>query len=264
MDEGYIRIDRKILAWEWYGNINTKVLFFHMLLKANWTEGKFEGSLIPRGSFVSSIKKLALETGLTDNEIRQAIKHLKSTGEITSKSTNKFTVFTIKNYDLYQSDNKQKHKRVTNESQTINKPLTTIEKEKENIINIKKTLSKDNVKENTDPLSRYDFSQEMSEKIREWLKYKAERREGYKDTGLRSLLTQIHNKVASHSEQAVMGLIDECMANGWKGLIWDRLEKKTNAQPIKKNMTNNYEQRDWDFNALEKLKREELRRKMEV
>lgn len=211
---------------------------------------------------MSSYKNLALETGLTENEVRQAIKHLKLTNEITSKSTNKYTVFTVKNYDLYQTDNKQNHKRVTNKSQTNNKPLTTIEEEKE-YKNIKKTLSKDNVKENTDPLSQYEFSRELTEKIREWLKYKTERRESYKDTGLKSLLTQIHNKVTSHSEKAVMDLIDECMANGWKGLIWDRLEKKTNTQPVKKNMTTNYDQRDWDFNALEKLKREELRRNME-
>ncbi len=128
---GYIKIDRKILDWEWYRNINTKIVFLHLLLKANWSDEKSEGNMIPRGSLRTSTKNISIETGLTENEVRTAVKHLKSTGEITSKGTNKFTVFTIKNYDYYQSDDEQKHKRSTNKSQTINKPLTTYKKEKE-------------------------------------------------------------------------------------------------------------------------------------
>ena len=73
LNEGYIKIDRKILNWEWYGNINTKVVFLHMLLKANWQDGKFEGEERPRGSFVSSYTKLAKETNMTVKEVRTAI-----------------------------------------------------------------------------------------------------------------------------------------------------------------------------------------------
>lgn len=128
---GHIKIERKILEWEWYKNINTKVVFLHMLLKANWKDTKIEGKTIPRGSFISSIKNISFETALTENEVRCAIKHLKSTGEITSKSTNKYTVFTIKNYASYQSNNEQMDKRNTSKSQTINKLLTTNEERKE-------------------------------------------------------------------------------------------------------------------------------------
>ena len=131
MDGNYIKISRKMLEWEWYKNINTKVVFLHMLLKAYWKDTKVEGKVIPRGSFVSSIKNLSFETALTENEIRTAIKHLILTGEITSKGTNKNTVFTVNNYDLYQSINEQKNIPETNESQTINKPLTTYKEYKE-------------------------------------------------------------------------------------------------------------------------------------
>ena len=79
----YIRLNRKILDWEWYGDINTCRLFIHMLLKANWKDGEFKGKHIPRGSFVSSFGKLAEETQLTVDEVRTAVKHLISTKEIT-------------------------------------------------------------------------------------------------------------------------------------------------------------------------------------
>lgn len=101
-DLGFICLFRDFLCWSWYLDINTKVLFVHMLLKANWKEGKFRDITVPRGSFVSSIAKLAEETGLTNDEVRTAISHLIHTGEVTKRSTNKYTVFTVVNYVLYQ------------------------------------------------------------------------------------------------------------------------------------------------------------------
>lgn len=127
----YIKIKRSILEWEWYKNINTCRLFIHMLLKANWKDGKFQGKTIERGSFISSLKKLAEETQLTENEVRTAIRHLKMTGELTSKAHNKYTIFTVVNYDKYQANDKQTDKQPTNNEQTNNNLMTTIEEKKE-------------------------------------------------------------------------------------------------------------------------------------
>ena len=113
MDGNYIKLSRGLLEWEWYTDINTSRLFIHMLLKANWKDGNFKGTTVSRGSFVSSIGKLAGETGLTEREIRTAISHLKKTGEVTSKTTNKYTVFTVVKYDLYQTSDKQNDSQET-------------------------------------------------------------------------------------------------------------------------------------------------------
>lgn len=129
-DGNYVKIFRSMLDWEWYQDINTKTLFLHMLLKANWKAGKFQGTTVPRGSFVSSIKTLAMETTLTEREIRTGISHLKMTGEVTSQSTNKFTVFTVINYDLYQSNDRQNDNQATDERHSNDKRTTTIEEGK--------------------------------------------------------------------------------------------------------------------------------------
>lgn len=136
MEGNFIKIDRGILEWEWYQNINTKVLFLHMLLKANWKENKYEGKIIPRGSFVSSIKKLVEETALTEREVRTGISHLKTTGEVTSKSYPKYTVFTVNNYDLYQLSDNQNDKQATSKRHSNDILTSTIEekKERKNII----------------------------------------------------------------------------------------------------------------------------------
>lgn len=126
-DSGHIILHRKILGWEWYADINTCRVFIHMLLKANWQEGKFRGAMVPRGSFVSSISKLAEETKLTNDEVRTAISHLIKTNEITKQSTNKYTVFTVVNYGLYQNNPKQEHELDTGNAQSIPKLFPTIE-----------------------------------------------------------------------------------------------------------------------------------------
>lgn len=133
-NNGFIILDRKMLNWGWYQDINTKTLFIHCLFKANWKDGEFQGEKIPRGSFVTSLNKLSEELSsnkqkFTLQAIRTSLKHLVATHELTIKTTNKYTVITVNNYDNYQDLNKQ-----------LNKQLTTIEniktlKHKNNNIN---------------------------------------------------------------------------------------------------------------------------------
>lgn len=123
----WIKLFTKFTTWEWYKDQNTKSLFIHCLLKANWKEAKFMGEIIPRGSFVTSLDSLAKELGLSVQEIRTALKHLISTGELTSKSTNKYRIITVVNHEMYQQVNKQPNSPLTGNQQATNNQLTTIE-----------------------------------------------------------------------------------------------------------------------------------------
>ena len=67
---GHIYIDRKILDWEWYGDINTKAVFLHLLIKACWRDTKWRGMDIKRGQLITSIPHLADELNLTEREVR--------------------------------------------------------------------------------------------------------------------------------------------------------------------------------------------------
>jgi len=81
--EGWIKIHRKMLEWEWYNDNNTKILFLHLLLTANHKDKKWQGKIIKRGQKITSIQHLADETNLTVQQIRTSLNKLKSTGEIT-------------------------------------------------------------------------------------------------------------------------------------------------------------------------------------
>ncbi len=130
----WVKLFSKFMNWEWYKDSNTKDLFIHCLLKANWKDGRFEGVEIKRGSFVTSLKSLSEELGMTVQEVRTSLKHLISTNELTSKSTNKYRIITIVNYELYQLVNKQPNTQLTINQQATNNQLTTIEEYKNNRI----------------------------------------------------------------------------------------------------------------------------------
>ena len=159
MKNGWIKIHYNLLNWEWYDDINTKTLFLHLLLMANWKDKKWHGILIKRGSFVTSLGKLANQTGLSVQNVRTSLNKLKSTHEITSKTTNKYTYITINNFNDYQETSN----KLTNNQQTTNKQLTTTEEGKKDK-NIKESI-KENKKSNKlrfpkeDELSQADFEE---------------------------------------------------------------------------------------------------------
>lgn len=129
--EGYIKIHRSMLEWEWHKDPNTTALFLHCILKANWKDSRFQGVKVPRGSFISSISTLAKECGLTIRATRTSLQKLEMTGEISKKSTNKFSLITIVKYGNFQDTPTESDKQATNERQTNDKRATTIEEYKE-------------------------------------------------------------------------------------------------------------------------------------
>lgn len=133
--EGWICLYKKLINWEWYQDGNTCRLFIHLLLLANHEDKSWQGYLIKRGQLITSLKHLADGLNLSMQQIRTSLKKLESTGEITSKSTNKFTLITVEKYEDYQRKDETTTNKITNEQQTNNKQITTTN----NKTNINKT-----------------------------------------------------------------------------------------------------------------------------
>ena len=75
-------------------------------------------------------------------------------------------------------------------------------------------------------LSEYSFSEELRGKLVEWLQYKTERRENYKETGLKSLLRQVEKNAKQYGDREICDLIDLSMSGGWKGIAFDKLKSQ--------------------------------------
>ena len=68
--------------------------------------------------------------------------------------------------------------------------------------------------------------EKLKEKILEWNKYKIEKKKKYTETGINNLLKQIDKHVKKYGVNAVIDLIDECMASNYQGIIFDKLKEK--------------------------------------
>lgn len=131
--EGWIKIHRKMTEWEWYADINVCRLFLHLLLTANFDEKRWQGMTIGRGQIIVGRQQLAKETRLSEQQVRTALNKLEKTQEITIKSTNKYSVITICNYDRYQSlectdqptSQPTNNQQITNNQPTNNQQITT-------------------------------------------------------------------------------------------------------------------------------------------
>jgi len=99
--QGWVKLQRDLLDWEWYTHTPTKTLFIHLLLKANDKEAEYRGKLIKRGALVTSRELLAKETGLTVRQVRTALKNLETTHETTHETTRQGTYIQLVNYDNY-------------------------------------------------------------------------------------------------------------------------------------------------------------------
>lgn len=138
---GYIKLSRKMMEWEWWHDDNTLRLWLTILFLANWEDKEWHGEKIPRGSFWTSIESLSKKSGLTPRQVRTALKHLEDSNQVTSKVTDKLTnkvtnkvtnhgrLITVVNYGVYQDltseSDKQNDKQ--NASHPTSKATTTEE-----------------------------------------------------------------------------------------------------------------------------------------
>ena len=99
---GFVKLYRSTLDWEWFTDHVTTHVWLYILMRVNWEPSKYKGVRIRRGEMLESLAAMAENTGLSIQQIRTALKHLKSTGEITTKATRYGTVISVVKYSIYQ------------------------------------------------------------------------------------------------------------------------------------------------------------------
>lgn len=166
LENGYIKLYRSLLTWEWYRDRNTCRLFLHLLLTVNYRPEQWKGREVARGQRVATIQKLADETGLSVREVRTALNHLKKTGEVTSESHSQYTLLTVLGYDRFQGETNE----TTNDRQTSDKPETNERQQR------KKARKKENANRQLDSSGGFDVGQ-YEQLVRSYIpRYRGKRR----------------------------------------------------------------------------------------
>jgi len=164
--QGWIKLHRQIVEWEWYTDANTFRVFMHLLLNANHKEKRYKGILIKKGQLLTGRKSLALALDLSERQVRTALTKLKKSGEIDQEKARKTTksgsVITICNYASYQSEktksdqhNDQHNDQEATSKRPANDQQATTNK---NVKNNKNNKNKKNEREN---LSTQDFNKNL-------------------------------------------------------------------------------------------------------
>ncbi len=227
MYRGYFPLWRKITDWGWYKNSNTKAVFLHLLLLANFEEKDYLGYKIQIGQCVIGRKKLSADLGLSEMQIRVALKHLKKTKEITSKSYSKFTVITLLNFNKYiplrRENNQQNNQQVTSKQPASNQQVTTPYKtNKTNKTNKTKYKEKKNLNfffpflKNNLFLTTFNDFLEMRRKIKKPATKRAQE----------LILKQLHG----YSLETAIKMLERSIVNSWQGVFEIKQREEKNDE----------------------------------
>lgn len=138
MTDGWIKLHRSLLEWEWIDEPNTLLVWLVILLSVNHEKKNWHGIVVNPGEMVTSYAKLAEKCHMSVRSVRTAIKHLKVTHEVTCTATKHYTIISVVKWADYQywdgaSDTQSdtpSDNQVTNKRQTSDKQVTTNKKEK--------------------------------------------------------------------------------------------------------------------------------------
>jgi len=127
--EGYVKLHRESQDSSVFDDPKVWKVWCWCLMRAAWEPKKFKfggiDTVLEPGDFITGLNSASKELKLSTQSLRTVYEYLKSTSRITIKSTNKFSIISILNWELYQSeinkqDNKQTNKPLTNQQQTTN------------------------------------------------------------------------------------------------------------------------------------------------
>ena len=108
--DGYIKLFRSMMSWEWYTDANTMRVFLHILLNANHCDKEYRGMTIRRGQWLTSYGKIAAALGLSKKQVRLSIDKLKRTQEVRTNRARDGAqcglLINVEKYSLYQSNEK--------------------------------------------------------------------------------------------------------------------------------------------------------------
>ena len=101
MTDSFIPLSRALLDWDWHDEPKTGWLYVVMLMMANHEETRWRGETLRRGQLLTGRKQLSIASGLTEDEVRTALGHLKKTGDINVTTKNKYSIVTMLRYEAH-------------------------------------------------------------------------------------------------------------------------------------------------------------------
>lgn len=130
---GWIGINRDIINSSIYKDHGAMRVLLHLLLTVNYSAIEWQSITIDRGETVTSLKRLSEELGMSKNTLLKSLSTLESAGEVSKRTTNKYTLIRVINYDFWthmfvsnsenDKNNGSKNEPQGNDCSSKNEPL---------------------------------------------------------------------------------------------------------------------------------------------
>ncbi len=119
---GFVTIPDNLPGWAWYHDNNTLLVYMRLYFAAVWCDTEYEHITLKRGQVITTFPKIAEENGITVRQARTILDRLKSTGKVTVKTTAKFSIITVLDYDCAHENVSQNDSQLTGERQADDSP----------------------------------------------------------------------------------------------------------------------------------------------
>ena len=214
---GYIKLHRQLLDWEWYKDTNTKIVFLHLMLCANFKDGNWRGQAVKRGQFITTYKTLSADLGLSLQQIRTTFEKMKSTNDITWIPTGKNILVTVVKFDVYQSneqDEQHDEQHDSNNKTTTKQQQRNNEKKDKNDKN--KTLKAFLLIENEEKYPS-NFNNDLIDSFENFLHSRNNLRKPIKDIDAR--IKALSKQIDKFGSDSVLDAIKNSIDNQYQGIF---------------------------------------------
>ncbi len=115
---GFVKISDELTRWAWYSDNNTLLVYIRLLLGAVWRDTDYQNVTLHRGQIATTLPNIAKENGITERQARTILDRLKTTGKVSVRTTTKFSIITLLNYDCAFENVSQNDSQMTVKRQT--------------------------------------------------------------------------------------------------------------------------------------------------
>lgn len=204
--KGFIKLPRSLLSEKWASNPQSLSVAVHLLAMASLEDKLYNGARLGRGQVLTSVRKLAKISGLTERAVRTALRAQQATHFLTQQVTHRFSIITICKFDIYAG--KMSTSDTASDTQNAQQPTHINKNNKEN-------------KNNTISIEEILLSVEDNWRsiIEQWLQYKKDSGKPYKSArAVQSFITNLRNNSGNNASTAAE-MVNNAMANNWSGVF---------------------------------------------
>ncbi len=200
MCEGWIKSYRSILEWEWWGDHNTTILWIYILHAVNYEAKIWRGIKIKPGQMITSVRHLAAETKLSVKNIRTSLYKLQLTNELAIKTTNKYTLLTVRKWQYYQGEGANK---------AASKAATVAATTKE--------VKNKRIKDIGEFVASLTPSEKLREAISDWIDMRIKNKKPPIEKAIELAYTKV--RMMASTEDEAVAIFNQSTLNNWSGVF---------------------------------------------